>query len=769
MATTVNPIGQAVPRREAIPLLTGNGHYLDDVELPGGWHVAFVRSDVAHARLRAIQGADLIGADLPETVNRLPVLYRTGGVRLDAYPVLPTDRVRYVGQPLAACWAPDRYQAEDRAAAVTVDYEPLPVVAGLADARQSTTLLYPELGSNLVAALELGTPGDTPPPDTRSLRLHLRFGRSQAVPLEGRGIAARWDSRQRRLTVWTSSQAPSQLQTVLASCLGLADWQIRVITPDVGGGFGAKLHIFPEDVVVAYLAMRLGRPVKWVADRTEEFLGNVHARAIEAEVEAHYRPDGRIRRLHAHISVDVGAHLHTKGIGPAAICARGLTGPYAVTEATVTLQAWLTNTVPTGAYRGFGQPEAAFLMERTLDAVAHACGLDPVEIRRRNLVPATAMPFSTATGFTLDSGDYPALLERCVAAFDLADFRRRQQAPRPDGTRLGAGFSLYVEVTGTGPSALLGRAGQNQGGYETARVMVSPDGHVVCYTGLVDHGQGHATTFAQLVAAVLEVDPQTVHVFSGDTDRDPYSGYGTASSRSVVVGGTALYQAAARLREKLRRLAAALWEIAPDDVTWKAGAAQVPGVPARRLTLAELAREAYTAHHLPPGEERGLVAEATYEPTALTFAAGASGVEVAVDPDTGTVRLLRYVLVHDPGVLVNPLLADAQIVGGLAQGISGALLEEHRYDPNGNLLTATLKDYLLAGVTDMPTVTLVHQPTPSPVTPGGMKGVGEGGVIAPAPAILQAIEDALGLSGLDHVPIRPDRLLAHYRPLPTRS
>lgn len=765
------PLGARLPRLEDARLLRGAARFLDDIEPAGTLHLAVVRSPLAHGRIVAVRGADVSAADLPPSLGQLPVLYKPAGTLGPTYPVLPAERAIYAGQPLAACLAASRYEAEDRAEAAEVDLEPLEAVVDVERALDGGPLLHPDWGGNIANRLHV-MHGDVEAAFARAagrLSLRLRFGRSQGTPMEGYGVLAQWDADEGRLTVWSSTQAPHAYRTEMARILGLDEWRLHVVTPDVGGGFGNKLHLMPEDVLACWLAMREGRPVKWVQDRREYLQAYIHSREELQSIDVAYAADGRLLGLRARVLCDIGAHLHTKGNGPGFLTGRMLPGPYRIEHAEVEVLSVVTNKAPQGAYRGFGQPEATFAIERALDAVARATGLEFAEVRRRNLLRPEELPWTTATGMHLDSGDYPEALRRCLEAADLAEFRERQARARAAGRCIGVGVGCYVEATGFGPSRVLERMGQNQGGYETAVVRIDLTGRVTVHTGLVSQGQGHRTVLAQVAAEVLGVPVETVQVLSGDTDRDPYSGYGTAGSRGAVTGGASTLLAAGKLRDKVLLIAAELLEARPDDLELAGGEVRVRGAAGRSVSLARVAHAAYSTHGLPAGMEPGLEAKHVYDPPDWTYSYAASVAEVEVDPETYQVRLTRYVLVHDCGTVLNPLLAEGQIVGGLAQGIGGALLEEHVYDDSGQLLTASFKDYLLPTVADVPPIELHHMETPSPFTPGGIKGLGEGGCVAAAPVIAQAIEDALGIEGLAELPITPSRLRRAVRAAAARA
>lgn len=770
-------IGRSVRRIEDPRLVAGRGRYLADLALPGLLHLAIARSPHAHAHLRRLDlrsaarvpgVAAVLGPDDLAWLGDLPVLFRPPGQRQKGYPVLAGRKVLYAGQPVAAVAAESRYVAEDAADAVEVDYEPLPPVVDVDAAMDpGAPRLYDEWPDNLVAWHDV-LAGD---PDAVFREAHLiveatfDLPRQTASPLEGRGAVASLDPQTGDLTVWVSNQAPHQYRTVLAALLGLDEGRIRVIVPDVGGGFGMKLHYYPEEVLTCLLALRLRRPVKWVEDRREHFLSAVHARQQRVRIRAAFDDDGRLWALDAHVRGDVGAHLHTKGAAPIFVTGRMLPGPYDLRAYRARIEAVVTNKVPCGAYRGFGMQESTFVMERVMDLAAGRLGLDPLEIRRRNLVPPDAMPYRNASGFLYDSGDYPRALEAAREICGYEDLRRSQVRARADGRLVGIGLSVYVEYTAMGPAQPMRAMGNLQGGYEPAVVRVEPSGDVMVLTGVIELGQGIRTSLAQVAADVLGVAPARVTVVLGDTDRTPYSAYGTAASRGAVMAGGAVLMASRLVREKIARIAAHVLEASEDDIEVHDGTCHVRGATARSVSLAAIAREAYLAQRLPPDMGPGLEARFTYEPENWAFSYGVHVAMVEVDPGLGTVRVLGYWVVHDCGPLINPMLVGGQIAGGVAQGLGGALLERLVYDEGGQLLSGTLADYLIPTVGEMPRLVVHHLQTPSPSSPGGLKGMAEGGTIGAAAAIVNAVADALdgrrpgSGAAITFYPTTPDRLL----------
>ena len=754
-------IGRRLLRQEDPRLLTGKGAYVTDRALPGMLHMAVLRSPHAHARIahvdvdRARRVPGVVGvftADHIRDVGPLPVLAHPPGQRQTDFPVLSADRVRYVGQPLAAVVADTRYAAQDGVDALDVTYDPLPVVT---DVEQATSpgapKLYDDWPDNVVVSREINSGDADAVLATATTVVEARFTmpRQTAAPMEGRATCARFDADTRELTVWASSQAPHLFRTVLAAVLRLDEERIRVIVPDVGGGFGVKLHYYPEDVLVAVAAIRLGRPVKWVETRTEHFAATVHAREQSVHARAAFDAQGTLLALRVHVQGDVGAHLHTKGAGPIFLGGAVLPNLYAVRHFKAKLEGVVTNKVPFGAYRAFGMQQAAFVTERLMDMAAARLGIDPVEIRRRNYVSPTAFPYRSAANLVYDSGSYVRVLDEALRLADYGGLRAMQQRARADGRLVGIGVANYVEVTGMGPSKLMAAMGNRQGGYESAIVRIEPSGRVTVATGIIELGQGIRSALAQVAADVLSVSYDRVGVVLGDTARTPYSCYGSADSRGSVTGGAAVLQATRALRQKLVRVAARLLEADEADLEVVDGHCRVRGAPGRALSFATLAQESLRGQNLPDGMQPELEARFTYNPENWTFPSGVHVAAVEVARDTGTVRVLGYWVAHDCGTMLNPMLVDGQIHGGLAQGIGGALSEELCYDDAGQLLSGTFMDYAIPTADTMPPIMIGHVETPSPHTPGGMKGMAEGGTIGAPATIANAVADALAGAGVD--------------------
>jgi aerobic carbon-monoxide dehydrogenase large subunit len=755
-----------VRRLEDPRLLRGAGRYLDDLALPRMLAIAFVRSPHAHARIvgidpaaaRALPGvvAVLTAADLRGDARALAPRLLGDGFTPTEWPVLGDGEVRFVGQAVAVVAATTPYLAADARELVRVDYEPRPPVATADAALAAGCMLFRrEARRGDVDAVFAAAPV--------VLRERFTHGRLAAVPLEPRGVLADWDGES--LTVWASTQVPSVLRSTLAAVLGLPEPRVRVLAPDVGGAFGLKTHVLPEDVVVAALARRLGRPVKWVEERREQLAAAVHAREQRLDVEVAANAQGVVRGLRARIVSDAGAyHVYPltaalEPLGTAAI----LPGPYRVEAYAYEVLAIATHKPPLGAYRGVGMTMGAFVMERMLDRVAERVGIDPVEARRRNVIPRDGYPFTSASGLVYDSGDYPKALEQALALADYDELRRRQRAARGAGRLVGIGVACYTEYTGMGSEVFRRRGMEDVRGVEAATVTMDPDGGVRCALSFPSQGQGHATTVAQVVADRLGVELERVRLVPADTAAGP-PGSGTFGSRGAVAIGGTVAVAADRLRARLRVLAAHRLEAAADDVVLESGRAHVRGFPERAVTVVELARLAYfpPLGGLPAGLEPGLSATVAFDPPGPTFSGAVHVAVVEVDAETGRVRVERYVIVEDCGPVVNPTIVEGQVHGAVAQGLGEALLESLVYDVGGQLLTATLMDYAVPRADDVPSLTVGHLETPSPRMPGGTKGMGEGGTIGAPAAIANAVADALrGRGGpVTSLPIRADSLLA---------
>ena len=771
-------LGKPVPRREDKRLLLGEGRFVADITLPRMLHAAFVRSQVPHARIESInldaaKSVDGVAAAV-SGVELRDVLPPIGGMqvvtpkgwrdrvdhRIEIPPQahLPHDRVRYVGEPYAIVVAADRYTAEDAAELVEADLESLPVVvdaeAGVAD---GAALLHDALGTNVAADLHVSKGRGKAALDSAPRRIKRRFHhhRYAAMPMEPRAVAAEYDPSTDALTVWSSTQVVHWVRREISYALRMPEERIRVIAPDVGGGFGGKGHCYPEDVLVPYLARRLKRPVKWVEDRHEHLLNSAHSRDNTYDVEIGFDDTGRIIAINSSFLVDSGAYSPV-GAGIVGNSIAHMLGPYDIEHYETDARLVLTNRTPNAPYRGAGRPEVALPMERCVDLIAVELDMDPAEVRFRNMITAEQMPYDVGLPYrdgvpmVYDSGDYPKSLQRALDEIGgLEAFRERQKAAREEGRFLGLGMACYVEGTGVGP-------------FEGATVRIDPSGMIFVAAGACAHGQGHETVFAQVTADAWSVPIDDVIVTVGDTG--PMAmGYGTIASRSAVTASHAILDASEKVQEKVLAIAANMLEASVDDLEFRDGGVGVRGVPDMLVSLREIHRAALPGwdNKRPEGVEAGLDASSYYEPPTVTWAYASNATVVEIDPQTGVIKIEKYVEVHDAGVLINPMIADGQVKGGLVQGIGGALFEELKYDENGQLLTGSFMDYLLPTSGDVPDLTVVHQETPSPLNRLGVKGLGEGGAIAPPVAIANAVSDALRPLGAEFnsTPIRWEDVL----------
>jgi len=760
--------GMRIKRLEDPRLLTGRGRYLDDLGLPRMLVASFVRSPYAHARIvridtaaaRALPGivAVVTADDLRAVTKPLAPRLDGGGFTPTAWPALADGIARFGGEAVAAVVATDPYVAADARELVTVEWEAKPVVASIDQALASNQILFQRRHRQ----------GDVDGAFARApivLRQTFEHGRCAPSPLEPRGILADWDGD--ALTVWSANQAPSIMRTALADALGLPHARVRIVSPDVGGGFGLKMQVFPEDVAVAALARRLGRPLKWLEERRENLAAASQARAQRTTVELAAAADGTVLALRSRVMSDNGAYhaYPTTGVLEPLGTASIMPGPYRITAYEFEALALATNKPPLGAYRGVGMTMGAFVAERMLDLVAERLKLDPADVRRRNLIQREAYPFTSATGYTYDSGDYPKALEEALAAVEYDKLRREQEAARAEGRLVGIGIACYTEYTGMGSAGFRRRGAVEVPGIEAATVTIDADATVRCAVSFPTQGQGHATTIAQIVADRLGLALEDVRLQRVDTAESP-RGSGTFASRgTVAMLGTAAV-AADRVGDKLRALAAHRLEAAAPDVELAGGRAFVRGFPDRSIAVAEITRIAYSPPRggLPDGLAPGLEATVYCDLPGPTFSGAVHVAVVEVDPGTGRVTVRRYALVEDCGRVINPLIVEGQIHGAVAQGIGEALLESVVYDDDGQLLTATLMDYALPRADDLPLLEIGHLETPSPITPGGVKGMGEGGTIGAPATIANAVADAVRHLGVQitTLPIRPESLLGRF-------
>jgi aerobic carbon-monoxide dehydrogenase large subunit len=769
-------VGGGILRKEDPELLTGQGRFVDDIALPGMLWLSFVRSPVAHADITGVDVtaakelpgvvAVLTGQDLadewaasmpcawPIADRTMPEEPTTDARVPDHWPVAK-DRVRYQGEIVAVVVADSREHAADAVSEVQVDYQELPVVTDMEAAlRDDAPVIHEAFGSNraytwTLAAGEVDRVFNEAPVVVKERYYHPRL-----IPnaIEPRGVVVQPIPAQGEVTIWSATQIPHILRTLMALVMGIHEAKIRVIAPDVGGGFGSKLNFYAEEAAAVAVARRLGVPVKWIEERTEGYLATIHGRDVIQDMEVAATEEGKLLGARVKLLADFGAYLQLVTPGIPLLGAFLYHGVYDCQAYRFECSGVFTNKTPTDAYRGAGRPEATYAIERIMDALARRVGKDPAEVRELNFIPPFSEAREVASGLQFDSGNYRATLDKAKELAGYDELRREQQASggRRDGKLLGVGISTYIEICGLAPSQVLAALKYGAGGWDAATIRCHPTGKVTVVTGTSPHGQGHVTTWSQIAADALGVDPDDVEVLHGDTAVSPI-GMDTYGSRSLAVGGTALYKAAEKIRAKARTIAAHELEVAEEDLEWKDGKFQVAGAPEKAKTIPEVAFSAWTAHALPADVEPGLFASAVYDPPNFTFPAGAHICVVEVDPDTGRVEIVKYVAVDDCGNIINPMIVDGQVQGGVAQGIAEAMYEEARYDENGNLLTGNMSTYRIPSAAELPGFTLDRTVTPSPTNPMGVKGIGEAGTIASPPAVLNAVADALRPLGVEFI------------------
>jgi len=771
-------VGQSIRRREDARLLRGRGQYVADLQLPGMLHAVFVRSQVAHARIAGVHTAAaakapgvvlvLTGAELdkilpPVRDNQMPLPAKWKAaiphrILNPRQPMLCTDKVRHVGEALVVVIAETRVAAEDAAELVDIEYESLPaVVDPYAALEKGATLVHERLKTNEIGWFHV-TKGDARraiDAAPRRIKRRIAHHRYAAMPMECRGVASEWDERTDTYTVWSSTQVVHWVQREIASTLGVPEARIRVIAPDVGGGFGVKGHVYPEDMLLPFLARLAGRPVKWIETRAEHALCSCHSRDQHHDAEIAFDDDGRILGFHDSFVIDCGA-WNPLGVAVMYNTAAHIAGPYRIEHLSVEARVAATNKAPNAPYRGAGRPEAVQVMERLMDLVARELALEPAEVRRRNMITRAEMPYSVGIPYrdgepiVYDSGDYPEALAKALGAVGGVEaFRKRQAEARAKGRYLGLGLGCYTEGTGVGS-------------FEGATVRIDPTGRIYVSSGACPHGQGMETVFSQVAADAWGVNPDRIMVSFGDTAAIPM-GFGTIASRTTVTVSAAIHYASRKLRDKMFAIAGHELECAVADLELRDGKVGVAGVPGAELTFAEIAHAARPGwdNGRPPGVEAGLQETYYFEPPTVTWAYASHAAIVEVDIETGRVAIERYVVSHDCGVLVNPLLAEAQIVGGVVQGLGGATFEAIAYDAEGQLLSGTFMDYMMPVASDVPEIVLVHQEIASPLNPLGVKGLGEGGAISPPVVVANAVCDALAHLGIEinTTPVVPELLL----------
>ena len=760
--------GVRVERREDLPLLTGQGSYTDDLKRPGMLHAAVLRSPHAHAKIRSIDvsaaralagvAAVFTHADLGAAGKEIPLLQPNPLLVARTQLLLAHDEVRYVGEPVAFVVGDDRYVTEDALELIEVAYEPLAVAADAEGALEDgAPLVYPEIANNLASRFTLGFGAATEVFGRADLVLRQRFKthRGAGQAMECRVVLAEYDRRANRIMMWSATQAPHLIGRLASQMLGMEEWQVRVIAPhDVGGGFGPKAIFYPEEGLVPFAARALGRPVKWTEDRHEHFLSTNQERDQYHDAEMALTREGKVLGFRDTVVFDTGAYVPW-GIVEPWITATTIPGPYKLSAFQVDMQVVYTHKVPVTPVRGAGRPQAVFVMERMMDLAARELQLDPAEIRQRNFIQPEEMPYPIGLVYrdgaqvTYDSGDYPACLRKAQDLIGYDQFRREQSRARFEGRYIGVGIGAYVEGTGLGP-------------YEGAIVQIESSGKVLVTTGATPQGQGHVTTMAQIAAHELGIDVDDVTVITGDTGAIPF-GIGTFASRIAVNAGNSIALAAREVREKALAIAANLLEANKDDLELAQGSVFVRGAPARSISLGALALTAAGArpgYTLPPGVQPGLQATHYFSPSQAAYASGAHVITVEVDVRTGDVKILDYAVAHDCGRMINPMIVEGQVQGGVAHGIGNSFYEELIYDNNGQLLTASFMDYLLPTAKEVPTAKIAHMEVVCPLNPLGVKGVGEGGTIPSAAAFAGAVEDALAPFNVTvkEVPLSPEKV-----------
>jgi carbon-monoxide dehydrogenase large subunit len=761
-------IGANVLRKEDARHLLGHGTFIADIRMPGIQDVAFVRSDMAHAIVRRVlpppgtTGKVFMLADIGP-LNILEAGPELAAHRHSPYPALADDRVRYVGQPIAACLQPTRAQAEDLADMVEVQLEALPAVVDVVAAmKPGSPKVFDNWPDNAYITSAVNE-GDATLLATAPVRLRrqLRMNRQATVSLECRGSLAYWDHRNNELVVHLSTQGGHVVRIGLAQALGLPEHKVRIIAPDVGGGFGGKNRIMPEDITVAAIALKTGYPVRWIEDRREHLLASVHCRDHFYDLTISATADGTLLGVEGDVFIDAGAYSlwPTGSFMEASMASRNLTGPYRIRHLALKTCTVATNKAPMGPYRGVARPGACFAIERLVDEVARELGREPFDLRRQNIVTAAELPYNTAAGMRLDTGDYVTALDTARDMVDLPALRTRQAKGEADGRVIGVGFAFYTEQSGHGITEWVKRKSRVAPGYESANARMQPDGSVIIHVGTQNHGQGHETTFAQIAAHELSISPAMISIRYGDTAVGPF-GFGTFGSRSIVFGGGAVAKSCRMIREKIQKIGAHLLQADVASTHVKDGAVYGPNgsVPFAEIAYAANVRQ----EHLPAGMEPLLDFTGTYEPTETggVFAYGAHAVVVAVEPDTGVVEILDYAVAEDCGTMINPMIVDGQVQGGIAQGIGTALYEEIPYDEIGQPLATTFGDYMVPCAPEIPAVRLAHLVHPALATEYGIKGLGEGGAIAPPAAIANAVSDAFrGIrASFNETPLTPRRV-----------
>ena len=783
-------VGQRIKRTEDPRLIKGLAHYVDDIKLPDTLHVVFLRSIYAHARLRSIDTsaaakapgvvAIYTGKDVSKKIGPVPCASALPDLKTPDHRVLATDKVYFVGHPIAAVVATDRFAARDALDLINVDYEELPAVVNEEEAAKGGPVIHEQFKTNVAYKLTAGE-GDIEAAlksSDRVIKQRMVNQRLAPIAMEPRGVLARYYPGEQELTIWTSTQIPHLARTQIALMLGFPENKMRLIAPEVGGGFGSKLNVYAEEALLCWIAMQVGKPVKWIETRRENIQATIHGRGQIGYIEVGCKNDGTITGLRYNVFADLGAYFQLLTPAIPTLTGLMLSGAYKIPAIQINVTGVFTTKMATDAYRGAGRPEATYVVERAADLVAAELGKDPVEVRRKNFPAANEFPFKTATGLSYDSGNYDGALKKALQIADYTKLREEQKKAREQGRLIGIGVSTYVEICALGPSAAM-----PAGGWESATVRIEPTGKVTIMTGASPHGQGQETSFAQIAADELGVDINDVTVIHGDTAIVQY-GIGTFGSRATAVGGTAVLIAIEKLKEKAVKIAAHLMQSEATNVAFRegrfaistarakavgmpeavlpAGEAPAAALPSPNLSdgvsLQDVALAAHLAKNLPPDTEPGLSATYFFEPKNFTFPFGTHIAVVEIDRETGEIKFLRYVAVDDCGKVINPMMVDGQVQGGIVQSIGQALYEQVVYDDQGQLVSGTLMDYAVPKAAMIPWFELERTETPSPVNPLGVKGVGEAGTIGATPAIVGAVVDALAPFGVRHLdmPILPE-------------
>jgi carbon-monoxide dehydrogenase large subunit len=769
-------LGRGRRRKEDAKLVNGQTMWSDNIVLPGLLHMAVLRSPMAHARIVSVDVSAALampgviaaysGADLADVQGSLPCAWPVTAdmVHPDHHP-LAVDEVRYSGDGVAVVIARDRYAAADALEAIAVEYDQLPAIVDMEAAiADGSPLVHADKGTNTCFVWPFAGGEDYEATKAKAdVVVTRRFKQQRLIPaaMEPRAVVVAPIAAADDYTVYSATQIPHILRVMLALVTGIPEHKLRVIAPDVGGGFGSKLNVYAEEVLCLVLAKKLGRPIKWTESRSEGFQATVHGRDQIQDIEICSKADGTLLGLKVELLADMGAYLQLVTPGVPILGAFMFPGIYKFDAYSFSCRGVFTTKTPTDAYRGAGRPEATYAIERIMDELAHELGRDPMDLRRQNWIKHEEFPFTGVAGLTYDSGNYEAATEKAEQMFDMVGLRAEQKARRASGdpVQLGIGISTFTEMCGLAPSRVLGSLSYGAGGWEAAQIRVLPTGKVEVTSGATPHGQGHHTSWSQIVADALGVPFEDVEVITGDTDSSP-KGMDTYGSRSLVVGGVAIHKAAGKVIEKARRVAAHLLEAAEGDVEFTSGTFAVKGSPEAKMTIQEVALATFAAHNLPDGMEPTIDADCVYDPENFSYPHGTHLCAVEVDTETGFTKIRKYVCVDDIGKIVNPVIVEGQVHGGLAQGIAQALYEEAVYDADGNLVTGTMVDYLLPSAVDLPHFDTGRTETPATSNPLGVKGVGEAGTIASTPAVINAVVDALRPFGINDIdmPATPERV-----------